>query len=209
MAIRFPKNRRTLRSPRLRRPRLPRPARQATSAVILSMMGTSALLMPTLALGEGSADTGTTQELNSSTTLYIDVIDYTKDDIQWVGSGDLTIYDPDDVRVATLRSGRSYKPKKNGVFRAQMARNNNSWSIDVKGTKAGMGRVWAYQWQFDAGSFSSTRALNGSFYAIVDGGTPSNDGVVELKPDGLAGYVYTVSANSYGLDSGSARSQLG
>ncbi len=80
------------------------------------------------------------------------------------------------------------------------------WDVAVSGASVGRGRVWSDTWWFDGGTYSSAGALDGRFYFRVGGGGPSNDGVIELEVDGLAGFLYSVAGNASGLDGTHGRS---
>jgi len=82
------------------------------------------------------------------------------------------------------------------------------WRIEVvqNGTTPILGRVWSYAWSINGYTFADTGATQGSFYAIVDGGAPGVESVVELLPDGLAGYNYTLEASATGVRNGNGRS---
>ncbi|MCA9562251.1 MAG: thrombospondin type 3 repeat-containing protein, partial [Myxococcales bacterium] len=68
------------------------------------------------------------------------------------------------------------------------------------------GRVWATRWRFNAGTFngdpdaSTDSATDANYYAVVPSGTPGQTAVIELDLDGLAGYVYNITANRTGVD---------
>lgn len=74
------------------------------------------------------------------------------------------------------------------------------WDVTVLagGTVPRPGRLWSRSWSFNAGNFGATQATTTSFYAVSDGGLPDADAIVELRLDGLAGFLYAVSANRVG-----------
>jgi hypothetical protein len=69
------------------------------------------------------------------------------------------------------------------------------------------GRVWSTRWRVDAGGYGPLDATDGSFYAVVEGGTPADRPVVEIKADGLAGFEYTLRASEEGILGGQGRSR--
>ena len=62
------------------------------------------------------------------------------------------------------------------------------------------GRVHAYNWQFNVGSYAVERSIFTSFYARVPGGLPGTEALIELKLDGLSGYYWDLNANRFGVD---------
>ena len=97
-----------------------------------------------------------------------------------------------------MSSGGSYTPANTGVYVGQFSSDqSNGWDVSVSGTASGYGRIWSVLWGFDAGTYASSDATNGSFYALVPAGPNDEDTVIELKAQGLAGYVYEIGANSY------------
>ena len=166
----------------------------------------AALVLPGLAAAEGSVDTGDTQHLLLDTELWIDVIDAPNESITWTGDGTLDIYDPGDVLVATLSSGDTYYPVDSDVHMGVLSSDQEEWDITVNGAAPGFGRVFSYLWYFDATHYYEEYSLNGSFYALVEGGANGFDGVVELKPDGFAGFLYQILANRVGVEGENGRS---
>ncbi|WP_169745657.1 beta strand repeat-containing protein [Sulfurovum lithotrophicum] len=66
------------------------------------------------------------------------------------------------------------------------------------------GRLWAYRWAFDAGSFGDSHSTSANLYAVVDGGFNGSYYTWELDLDHFAGYVYELTANNLGLTSPNA-----
>ncbi len=62
------------------------------------------------------------------------------------------------------------------------------------------GRLWAYQWGFNAGSFAETAATDADFYPLVPGGRPGSHYVWKLDLNKFAGFVYVLTANDLGVD---------
>ena len=174
------------------------------------MLGLAALglivWLPCQALAEGSAETGTTQMLFATTPVMVDIHDYTFESFTWTGSGFVDVYNPSLGYEDTLTSGDTYVPGVNGAHYVQLSTDESDWDIDVYGAANGYGRVWSYIWGFNASSFNEAYALNGSFYTLVDGGASGYDTVVELRPDGFAGYIYYIAANGSGMAGENGRS---
>lgn len=162
-------------------------------------------LIPALARAEGTAQLGTTQALRPGAELLVDVVDANVERLAWVGAGAVQVFAPSGTLIATLASGQSVAVAAhgNGAYRVLVAQQQNRgavWDVAVLNPVTAGGRLHSYNWTFDAGSFASSAATNGSFYAIVDGGTSQYRPVIELKLDGLAGYVYDINANRRGVD---------
>ncbi len=176
------------------------------ASTLAATLGIALLSVPLRATAEGSAQTGTTQELYSSTELYVDIIDPTSEVVSFTGSCSIDIYDPTGAYADTLYNGGSFWPTMQGAHSIVLGCNQSVWDITVTGTAKGFGRLWTYYWYFNAHSYSQTYALNGSFYAMVTAGSSEYDQVVQLYPDGFAGYVYSIAANHYGIDDEHGRS---
>ena len=73
-------------------------------------------------------------------------------------------------------------------------------SADDEASKARSCALFSSRASERSSSFAESAASNGSFYALVPGGTPGRTGVVELRLDGLAGFVFSILANASGVD---------
>jgi hypothetical protein len=154
---------------------------------------------------EGTAQLGTTQALRAGAVLYVDIIAPSVESIRWQGAGSVQVRDPASMLIATLSNGQSVSlvGRAVGSYKITVVNDQNigsTWDVAVLGQTTAGGRLFSYNWTFNAGSFASSAATNGSFYAIVDGGAAANKPVIELKLDGLAGYVYDINANRRGVD---------
>jgi hypothetical protein len=125
------------------------------------------------------------------------------------GNTDSTTYDAFD-------SGDVMDPDENGVYRLdvledQFDRDANGnvilasrvpWGVEVldKNDNEIRGRLFSREWRFDCGEFAQTSSTTGSFYARVPTGDDENWGVVELRLDGLAGYVFEIWGNHTGVN---------
>ena len=157
-------------------------------------------------LAEGSVDTGTTQILWDDTELFVDILDHTTETFTWIGDGTIDVYLPTGVFSTTLSPMGTYNPTMDGPHGILLSQDQDDWDITVTGTAPGFGRVYSYGWYMDGQDFAEANALNGSFYALVEGGGAGYDGVVELKPDGFSGFYYVIAANSTGVDGENGRS---
>lgn len=163
------------------------------------------LFSPAVGFAEGSAELGTSQQLQAATPLSVDILQ-AGEVISWQGRGRLTVSDPTGTQVATLNNGNDYTTTTSGEFGLELNRlQDNAWDVEV--TNSGTvqdGRLFSRQWQIDAQSFSNT--TDASFFAVVPAGSSSDTAVVEIDFEGLAGYEFSIIANSQGVDGADARS---
>lgn len=167
-----------------------------------------ALLPVGVAHAEGTEQFGATQTLSPSTNVSVDILDYTTEEIVWQGTFDVNVRDPAGTSYGTLAPGGTFLPDSNGAWVLDVTDYETDWDVTVTGTLPGFGRVWSDSWFIDAFSFDEEYELNGSFYTIVDGGGAGYDGVVELRTEGMAGYIYTLLANNDGVTNANGRSVL-
>lgn len=172
------------------------------------LLATEILLLglATPAYAEGTAELNTTQALRAGTVLYLDIIDADLESIAWQGSGTLALSAPDGTSIGVLSDGEdsgSLVSYGTGAYQAIVGSNQivyQTWDVSVLGQTAAGGRLFSYDWRFNAGAFSEARATNASFYAVVPGGGVGQSSVIELQLNGLAGYVYDINANRTGVD---------
>jgi len=174
-----------------------------------------ALLWPTAARSEGSAETGVNQGLESFTLLRVDILDDTTETFVWTGDGNVTVTGPNNTFVGIYGSGAVITPLAGitGAYRVDPG--TDQYQVDINGAVVGFtawdltvylggapqpGRVWADVWYFNAGTFWDTAATDASFYGLVPGGQPGNHGVIELDLEGMAGYIYRIRGNRSGAD---------
>lgn len=172
-----------------------------------ALFAAGTLLVASHAQAEGSAQLSLSQALRSGTVLYAEITDPSQERVTWNGRGNLRVTAPDGSNLGNLGNGRTLTPAKGAGHYSFTLRSdqrvNQSWDLAVVKASSGdelPGRVYSYNWRFNAGSFAESRASSSSFYAIVPGGLPGTSAVVELKFDGLAGYVYDVNANRIGVN---------
>ncbi len=182
--------------------RLTRPSAPLSTLLLLGLMA------PSLSHAEGSGDLQTTQDLESRTTLYVDILDASVETITWTGASTITVTDPAGKSLGTFTSGRTITPTTAGAYKVTLSTDESAWDLTVNDAIDGGGRVWSYVWYVDTGSYGSSVALNTSVYIMVDGGSSSDTAVIELLLDGFSGYVYQVFANSYGVDDADGRSVI-
>lgn len=158
------------------------------------------------ARAEGTEQLNTTQALRGGTVLGIDILDASSERITWTGRGTASISSPTGTTLATLSSGASsgsLASYGSGAYRVIVEDDQRvfeSWDLSVTGGATTGGRLFSYDWRFNAGAFSEQRATNASFYAVVPGGGNDETSVIELQLNGLAGYVYNINANRVGVD---------
>jgi len=66
------------------------------------------------------------------------------------------------------------------------------------------GRLWGYQWSFNAGTFTELGATDADYYALVPGGRPATHYVWKLDLNKFAGFAYDIVANDQGVDAPSS-----
>jgi len=170
------------------------------------LMGIFLCVASQQALAEGTETLGTSQALRAQTQLHLDVLEPGVEAVVWSGLGTLTITSPTGSVLATLESEErvelaGHDPGTYGLALSQDQIAGGSWGVEVQsGGVTAPGRLYSTNWYFNAGSFAESAATNSSFYAKVPGGAPGSSAVIELKLDGLAGYVYEINANRVGLD---------
>lgn len=173
----------------------------------------TAVLVHAHAWAEGTAETGPTQTLTTATVVFVDILDAQREEFEFTGQGSIVVSQPSGARMGTFGSGSVITPVtgETGRYRVQFIESQGApgWDITVFDTsrtprEARPGRVSSLAWDFDAGGFEAERSLEGSFYVVVPGGLPSTTGVIEVRPDGLAGFEYQVLANAWGVDGDNA-----
>ena len=163
------------------------------------------------AFAEGTDQLNVYQALRGGTQLYVDILDTSQESILWTGRGSVQVTAPDGTALATLSSGQSVSlsGRPNGAFGVLVQSYQwvgFRWDVEVVGQTTSGGRLFSYDWAFNAGSYAPGRATNGSFYALVPGGQPNQSSVVELALQGLSGFVYNINANRVGVLNNGGRS---
>jgi hypothetical protein len=162
------------------------------------------------AYADGTSELGITQALQAGTIVYVDILDPAVEQIRWTGLGSVVVTGPNGASIGTFASGATIVPTgTSGRYALTVSSNQSTstaWDIAVLNQTTPGGRVFSYDWRFNAASFAQTNASNGSFYAVVPSGGANNTAVIQLKLAGLAGYIYQVNANRSGVNGSVGRS---
>jgi len=151
---------------------------------------------------EGSDDIGLNQALRSETVLFVDIIYPSTETFKWSGTGSVTVISPTDIEIGAFNSGDTISPLEVGAYRIELSQDQNGpWSIDVSdGGDQLSGRLHSTNWFLDQGSFLVDSAINSSYFALVPAGGNGFNTVIEMFFEGLAGFLYEISANQTGID---------
>ena len=171
----------------------------------------TALTLSSGALAEGTAELGTSQGLRSQyTTLYVDILN-DGESITWTGTGTAAIWTTaaTPALVGTLNNGGESAALTAGTYEIRLSNAQtagNTWDIGVEdsGNVAQPGRLHSPNWSLNAGNY--VQSTSASLYAMVPGGDGTNTGVIELKLQGFAGFMYELQANREGIEGQSGRS---
>ena len=155
-----------------------------------------------------------TQALRETTNIGVDILDFNVETFVWTGKGSVEVSDPAGTVVGTFRSGETITPTMNGAYVLNLQEDQFDVDMDgniipstivewdvtvfVSGT-ARLGRVFSFAWRFNTGSFAQSASTNASFYARVPGGDTESFAVMELRTDGLAGFIFEIQGNSTGV----------
>jgi outer membrane protein OmpA-like peptidoglycan-associated protein len=152
------------------------------------------------------------------TVLRADIVDGAGEKVCWQGTGTLTVSRPDTgATLDSLATGEcvATPPGVLGAYPLGLSRSQVRgvrWDVRVCSAATAdalclsdaaaerKGRLWSTEWQFleNAGQYTADLSVNGSVYALVNGGAPARDAVVELHMRGLSGASYELRANSSG-----------
>ena len=160
------------------------------------------MALPSSVLAEGYTEL-MGQPVAAETTLYIDIFDSRAESIIFEGYGDIRVTDPDGYQIGTFGSGEQIDLPADtpGAYQIELVYpQENDWDISVVGSTQPGGRLFSYLWDLDTGTWGQEGGFDGSFYALVPGGSPTNDGVIEIKFEGLSGRKWQMSSNSTGVD---------
>ncbi len=174
-------------------------------------LGLAALVVasfPLAAHAESATSKGLELQALQQTSLLGADITQVGETLSWTGRGTLAVRDPAGTLVVTLNSGDTYTTVTTGEFSLALSRDQNAdWTIAVKrGATEQLGRVFGTRWNFYTGDFGSSFSFDGSMYALVPGGGPNSDGVIEFKAAGWSGNEWTLTANRSGIAGANGRS---
>ncbi|KNC56464.1 uncharacterized protein AMSG_02432 [Thecamonas trahens ATCC 50062] len=158
-----------------------------------------------LARGDGTTQLGTTQALQASTVLYLDIDNIANQRIYFQGTGQLRIYRPGDfAQVGTILSGQLYTPTMTGVYGALLTLDQTYgavWDISVYDTSTSSidaGRVFSFSWNLASNSFSQSDAVDVSIWSLFS--TSLGAKLVENRFEGMAGFIYQIAASTTGIE---------
>jgi hypothetical protein len=174
-----------------------------SSLRLLAVTGLTVLCSSGLAFGawaEGSAQIGS-HTLSQETVLFVDVLDAGPETFVWTGTGSVTVREPGNQLLGTFASGATITPPVDGTYRVDLGADQTaSWNVTVfNGFVAQTGRVHAYTWHLDAGSYDQASSSLYSLYALVPAGSPGDLVVFQLRMDGVTGFEYDLRANRTGV----------
>ncbi len=122
---------------------------------------------------------------------------------------------PNTYKWAPSDSGRTA-----GVYEIRLHNNNNDtflqFDISVTANKTtnpnpsiAAGRLFAYNWSFDAGNYNQSESTDANYYVLVPGGYANTNYVWLLDLQAFAGYVYDIIANALGVIKTSSGANVG
>lgn len=161
-------------------------------------------LPASLVLAEGSLgpELDASQAITTDTELVVDILDVSET-IVWTGNGDVRVIDPSGASLGDFASGATITPTMIGEHRVDLDLDQSGFEWDVTVFDSGgapmLGRLFSYDWNIDTGSFAVEASTNATFYALVPGGDDDSSAVIALRFEGLAGNVFSVSANDSGV----------
>lgn len=170
----------------------------------LALVPTALLLwaFPSTVLAEGSVEL-LGQPVAADTVLYVDIFDSNVERILFDGYGSIRVTDPNGYQIGSYSSDEEIllPADTNGAYQIDLVYpQENEWDIAVLRSTQPGGRLFSYLWDLDTGTWGQEGGFDGSFYALVPGGSPTNDGVIEIKFEGLSGRKWQMSANATGVD---------
>ena len=127
------------------------------------------------------------------------------------------LIDCDNTMTVPLTNPFRYTSLASGTYRVELQNTggtgfNNSYfeRFDISVTADAVnypdptlkaGRLWAYNWNINAGSFGESNSTDADLYALVPGGRPDTNYIWMLDLNNFAGYGYTIVANNIGVNS--------
>ncbi|MDP2342535.1 MAG: hypothetical protein Q8O67_16380 [Deltaproteobacteria bacterium] len=158
---------------------------------------------------EGSAEMGSNARVTANTLLRFDIVNAAVERIAWEGQGRLRVVGPDNVLVANLNSGTrtgSLAARGNGRYQLELDEDQTDGEFDVSVVDANGaaianpgGRLYAALWFLELAGRDQEFALDHSFFAIVGGGAPGRDALIEVDFEGLNGNFHDLGMNGTGV----------
>jgi outer membrane protein OmpA-like peptidoglycan-associated protein len=166
------------------------------------------------------------QAVDTGTVAYVDILDGSNEKICYKGDGSaLSVFRPrpnQAMLVGTLNHRQCVDAVGgvNGAYLLDLGTQTlgTEWDIRVcaksvsnmncldNASNERLGRLWSYDWSFQSNlNYGRDYSINGSIYAIVPGGGPDRDAVVEMQMRGVSGARYHLFANSYGPETDSGQ----
>lgn len=179
------------------------------SAALSASLVSAVLLSSTPTRAEGTAQFGINGRVQTSTVLRLDIIDPAIERISWRGQGTLrivaadgtTVVDEDLASGATTGSLAAFGA---GAYTLRFSTNQTTadWDIgvvDSGGDVVGGGRLYSVQWNLFLDGRGADRALDNSFFALIPGGQPDTDALIEVDFQGLNGNSHQLGMNTSGV----------
>ncbi|MCK6549107.1 tandem-95 repeat protein, partial [Myxococcota bacterium] len=164
--------------------------------------------VPRPAHAEGTAQLTTNSDMVNDTVLYVDIVDASVERIRWTGSGQINVRNPNGTNLGNFNNNSTITPTAgvNGPYRITLASDQTgAWDISVLNAVAPGGRLHSYNWSFDTGTFSGgSSAMNTSFFVLAEAGGPTTTSVLEMRFDGLQGFIFDIAANGIGVNGANA-----
>jgi MYXO-CTERM domain-containing protein len=168
----------------------------------------SLLLAPLIARAEGTATLGTQSDMVNTTVLNVDILDATVETITWSGAGQARIFNPAGTQIATLGNGATanLNGNGNGAYRVTLTNDQGgAWDLRVNNPVQAGGRLWSTRWYFDTGTYAGgASAMNTSLYALVNGGAANRNAVIDIRFNGLQGFIWNMGMNQTGVNGANA-----
>ena len=162
--------------------------------------------LPSTVLAEGHVEL-LGQPVAAETVLYVDIFDSNVEKILFEGYGNIRVTDPEGYQLGTFGSDEEIElpADTNGAYQIDLIYpQENDWDITVMYATQPGGRLFSYLWDLDTGTWGEEGGFDGSFYALVPGGSVNHDSVIEIKFEGLSGRKWQMSANATGVDGADA-----
>ncbi len=168
----------------------------------MSFCGLACLaMMTTGARAEGTAQMGPNGRITDATVLSLDIVSV-QERIAWFGEGGLRVTSPLGVDLGVLGSGdTSGALTEAGTYTLVLTDTQliADWDVSVVNQAVAGGRLHSQLWEFELRGREQPRALSNSFFALVPGGAPNTDALIEVDFEGLNGNTFQVGMNDSGV----------